>query len=195
MEKDNNYHELSCFFLEILWLTVLSWFISQILWTAIIPRIFHSCHLFLHLPHPHLYPLPLLLQIQLRSTIGTKLTAGSFRGKHWAQIFLTRIQFGKRWVKEYFFFLTYFVRSFDDVICKRLISCFINYLKCFQIGKNLPLEGIFDCEDIRREFSIMPSQGRQNCLLLLNISKKTFWYFVPRAKKLTATNWKIHRWS
>ncbi|CAH3179063.1 unnamed protein product [Porites evermanni] len=28
-----------------------------------------------------------------------------------------------------------------------------------KVGKNLPLEGIFDCEDIRREFSIMPSQG------------------------------------
>ena len=75
---------------------VLSWFISQILWTAIIPLIFHSCHPFLHLPHPHLSPLPLLPQIQLRSTNGTKLTAGSFRGKPWAQIFLIRIQFGKR---------------------------------------------------------------------------------------------------
>lgn len=28
-----------------------------------------------------------------------------------------------------------------------------------KVGKNLPLEGIFDCEDIRREFSIIPSQG------------------------------------
>ena len=138
---------------------VLSWFISQILWTAIIPLIFHSCHLFLHLPHPHLSPLPLLPQIQLRSTNGTKLTAGSFRGKPWAQIFLIRIQFGKRYVKGVFF-LPYLVRSCNDIICKRLVSCF-NFLKCFQVGKNLPLEGIFDCEDIRREFSIMPSQGRK----------------------------------
>ena len=59
------------------------------------------------------------------------------------------------------FCLPYLVKSCNDIICNRLVSCF-NFLKCFQVGKNLPLEGIFDCEDIRREFSIIPSQGRQN---------------------------------
>lgn len=158
MEKINDYYKPTFFSKH--FMIVWSSFISQILWTAIIPLILHSCHLFLHLPHPHLSPLPLLLQIQLRSTNGTKLTAGSFRGRPWALIFLIRIQFGKRWVKEYFFFLA-FVKSCNHIICKRLVSCF-NFLKCFQVGKNLPLEGIFDCEDIRREFTIMPSQGRQN---------------------------------